>query len=114
VAPLNQLLAEQNQLLLSQYLQLNLQLMSKQMEQSGVKTEEISEERTRVHRKKIKKVTACEHREKEHYAKGFCKNCYLKYGRTKKPWLCQHEKLYAGGLCQNCYINKYNKDKRNR
>lgn len=53
MAPLNQLLAEQNQLLLSQYLQLNLQLMSKQMEQSGVKTEEISEERTRVHRKKM-------------------------------------------------------------
>ncbi len=54
-------------------------------------------------------MTACDHREKEHYAKGYCKNCYLKYGRTKKPWLCAHEKLYAGGLCQNCYINKYNK-----
>jgi len=53
VAPLNQLLAEQNQLLLSQYLQLNLQLMSKQIEQTNVKAEDAPEERTRVHRKKM-------------------------------------------------------------
>jgi hypothetical protein len=33
---------------------------------------------------------------------------YHKFGRTKKPWNCEHEKLYAHGLCQNCYINKYN------
>lgn len=41
-----------------------------------------------------------------------CNNCYHKYGRTKKPWNCNHEKLYAGGMCQNCYINNYNKKKR--
>lgn len=41
-----------------------------------------------------------------------CNNCYHRYGRTKKPWNCPHEKLYAGGMCQNCYINNYNRKKR--
>ena len=59
-----------------------------------------------------KKMTNCGHLEREHYAKGMCSNCYHRYGRTKKPWLCTHDKLYACGLCQNCYINKYNQVKR--
>lgn len=59
-----------------------------------------------------KKVVKCGHDDKAHYAKGLCNNCYHKYGRTKKPWNCPHEKLYAGGMCQNCYINMYNKKKR--
>lgn len=54
----------------------------------------------------------CGHDDKAHYAKGMCNNCYHKYGRTKKPWNCPHEKLYAGGMCQNCYINMYNRKKR--
>lgn len=41
-----------------------------------------------------------------------CNNCYHKYGRTKKPWNCSHDKLYAAGMCQNCYINNYNRRKR--
>lgn len=41
-----------------------------------------------------------------------CNNCYHKYGRTKKPWNCHHDKLYAAGMCQNCYINNYNRKKR--
>jgi len=62
--------------------------------------------------KKIKKMNMCGHPERGHYAKNMCNPCYHKYGRTKKPWRCSHEKLYAHGLCQNCYINAYNK-KRN-
>jgi len=63
--------------------------------------------------KKIsKKVNVCGHPERPHYAKNLCNQCYHKFGRTKKPWKCNHEKLYAHGLCQNCYINAYNK-KRN-
>ncbi|CAD8078893.1 unnamed protein product [Paramecium sonneborni] len=63
--------------------------------------------------KKIsKRNNNCGHPEKEHYAKGMCNNCYHKYGRTKKPWICGHDKLYAQGLCQNCYINKYNQKRR--
>ena len=59
-----------------------------------------------------KKVNSCGHQDKEHYAKGMCSNCYHKYGRTKKPWNCPHEKLYANGMCQNCYINTYNRKRR--
>jgi len=53
----------------------------------------------RLSRKRIKKVNNCGHPDKEHYAKGMCSNCYHKYGRTKKPWKCTHDKLYACGLC---------------
>jgi hypothetical protein len=60
---------------------------------------------------KKKKVNMCGHPEREHYAKNMCNNCYHRYGRNKKPWLCTHERLYAHGLCQNCYINKYNKNR---
>lgn len=37
-----------------------------------------------------------------------CSNCYHKYGRTKKPWICGHEKLYA---CKNTsFILFFQKD----
>lgn len=42
-----------------------------------------------------KKEIHCGHNDKEHYAKGLCNNCYHRYGRNKKPWLCIHKKLYA-------------------
>lgn len=59
-----------------------------------------------------KKKNKCGHDDKTHYAKGMCNNCYHKYGRTKKPWNCPHDKFYAAGMCQNCYINNYNRKKR--
>lgn len=59
-----------------------------------------------------KKINKCGHDDKQHYAKGLCNNCYHKFGRNKKPWKCNHEKLYAAGMCQNCYINNYNRKKR--
>ena len=45
--------------------------------------------------KSSKRVNECGHSDKEHYAKGMCNNCYHKFGRNKKPWICGHEKLYA-------------------
>ena len=50
-------------------------------------------------KKRIKKYNNCGHPERDHYAKGMCSNCYHKYGRSKKPWKCGHDKLYACGLC---------------
>jgi len=58
------------------------------------------------------KQMVCGHTWREHYAKGLCGSCYLKYGRTKKPWNCSHDKLYALGLCQKCYAAKYNMKKK--
>jgi hypothetical protein len=61
-----------------------------------------------------KKVNECGHPEKDHYAKGLCNNCYHKFGRNKKPWLCSHDRLYAGGMCQNCYVNNYNRKRKEK
>jgi hypothetical protein len=47
------------------------------------------------YRFRSKRNNDCGHPDKEHYAKGMCNNCYHKYGRTKKPWICGHDKLYA-------------------
>ena len=47
----------------------------------------------------------CGHEDKGHYAKGMCRSCYTKYGRTKKPWNCLHDKLYARKIL---YIILYN------
>jgi hypothetical protein len=57
-------------------------------------------------------MISCGHEDRPHYAKGMCSNCYHRYGRVKKPWRCNHEKLYAAGMCQNCYINDYNRKRR--
>lgn len=66
--------------------------------------------------KKIRKngercLNKCGHPERKHYAKGYCNNCYHKYGRTGKPKYCEHEVIYAKGLCQKCYLVKYNQVK---
>ena len=62
--------------------------------------------------RKKKVVTNCEHSERDFYAKGMCKNCYHKQGRTKLASCCPDKKLYAKKLCQNCYMKHYGKEKR--
>jgi hypothetical protein len=61
--------------------------------------------------KKIKKENLCGHHGLYHYAKNMCYSCYHKFGRTKKPWKCDHALLYARGLCHPCYIELYNRKK---
>jgi hypothetical protein len=64
-------------------------------------------------KKKCKKVTACPHFLRKHYAKNMCNNCYHKQGRDKTAWQCEHplRKHYAKGLCQMCYLKNYNGSK---
>ena len=62
--------------------------------------------------RKKKVVTNCEHSDRDFYAKGMCKNCYHKQGRTKLAICCPDKKLYAKKLCQNCYMKHYGKEKR--
>jgi len=62
--------------------------------------------------KKIKREILCEHTEESHYAKNLCLACYHKYGRSTKPWKCDHEVMYAKGLCKLCYLNHYYKNKK--
>lgn len=57
-------------------------------------------------------VTACEHTDRKFYAKGFCKNCYHKKGRTKPAECHPDKRMYANKLCQNCYMKKYGKERR--
>ena len=61
--------------------------------------------------RKTKVVTACEHTDRKHYAKGFCSTCYHKGGRTKLAWNCEHgDRLhYAKGCCQECYLQFHSK-----
>lgn len=61
-------------------------------------------------KKRCKKVTACPHFLRKHYAKNMCNNCYHKLGRDKTAWECEHtnRKHYAKGLCQMCYLKNYN------
>lgn len=42
-----------------------------------------------------------------------CYNCYHSKGRNKKAWKCEHRNKmhYAKGLCQNCYHTLYKKAK---
>mmetsp|Transcript_3481 Transcript_3481/g.3227 ORF Transcript_3481/g.3227 Transcript_3481/m.3227 type:complete len:137 (+) Transcript_3481:39-449(+) len=58
-----------------------------------------------------KRITACPHVNKRHYAKNMCNNCYHRVGRQKKAWACPHEErqLYAKGMCQFCYLQSYHK-----
>lgn len=63
------------------------------------------------HRKK-KVVTGCEHVDREYYARGMCKNCYHKKGRTKPALCCPNKTMYSKNLCQNCYMKHYGKEKR--
>ncbi|CAG9335710.1 unnamed protein product [Blepharisma stoltei] len=66
-------------------------------------------------RKKVpkKRITACPHANKKHYAKNMCNNCYHRSGRNKKASDCPHQdrQLYAKGMCQFCYLRSYHKSK---
>ena len=48
-----------------------------------------------------RRVTACEHRDRKHYARGMCKNCYNTKGRPQRATLCPHtDRLnYAKNRC---------------
>ena len=61
--------------------------------------------------KKGKTNTACPHKDRKHYAKGMCNNCYHKKGRKKLAQNCPHKDrpLYARGKCQFCYLHQYHK-----
>ncbi|CAG9335711.1 unnamed protein product [Blepharisma stoltei] len=60
-----------------------------------------------------KRITACPHTNKRHYARNMCNNCYHRSGRQKKAWTCPHQdrQLYAKGMCQFCYLQSYHKSK---
>ena len=51
--------------------------------------------------RQCRKITACPHFLRQHYAKGMCKLCYAKRGREKRAWKCPHtdKPLYAKGRC---------------
>lgn len=57
-----------------------------------------------------KKITACPHIDKDHYAKGMCNTCYHTLGRQTLATACPHLDLksYAKGLCKSCYFKRYN------
>ncbi|CAG9324564.1 unnamed protein product [Blepharisma stoltei] len=57
--------------------------------------------------------TACPHKNRKHYAKNMCNNCYHRLGRVKAAWACPHidRKHYAKGKCQFCYIQNYHRDR---
>jgi len=42
--------------------------------------------------------------------------CYHKAGREKKSWLCPHTHKvhYARGKCRNCYLKFYHKEQLNK
>ena len=65
-----------------------------------------------VSARKKNQITECEHTDREFYARGMCKNCYHKKGRTKKATCCPDKMMYSRGLCQNCYMKQYGKEKR--
>lgn len=54
----------------------------------------------------------CPHKDKPHYAKGMCNNCYHSRGRSKLSWKCSHKTKahYAKGLCQSCYQKRFQKE----
>jgi hypothetical protein len=57
--------------------------------------------------------TDCPHKDRKHYAKNMCNNCYHKNGRDRTAWACEHSdrKLYAKGKCQFCYLKNYIKSR---
>lgn len=59
--------------------------------------------------RKLKTNTACPHKDRKHYAKNMCNNCYHRQGRTKLAWACLHtdRHMYAKGKCQFCYLQEY-------
>ena len=65
-------------------------------------------------KRKAQKITACPHKDRKHYAKHMCNNCYHKLGRARYAWACPHpeRKFYAKGQCQLCYLRSYHQAKR--
>ena len=63
--------------------------------------EEPGVEREEEEGRQCRKITACPHFLRQHYAKGMCKLCYAKRGREKRAWKCPHtdKPLYAKGRC---------------
>ena len=63
--------------------------------------EEPGAEREEEEGRQCRKITACTHFLRQHYAKGMCKLCYAKRGREKRAWKCPHtdKPLYAKGRC---------------
>jgi len=72
---------------------------------------------------KIKKPnlnSACGHKESRYYARGYCKECYFKYGKAAvaitRNMVCGHDQLgrvhHARGMCKSCYNNIQRKKKK--
>jgi len=80
------------------------------------KDEDIVQRAENFLNRKQRKVFKCPHKNKKHYAKNMCINCYHRRGRTKKAWDCPHkDKLhYSKGLCQNCYLAKYYRNRKEK
>ncbi|CAG9327883.1 unnamed protein product [Blepharisma stoltei] len=66
-----------------------------------------------VPQRATKENTACPHKNRKHYAKNMCNNCYHRLGRVKAAWACPHtdRRHYAKGKCQFCYIQSYHRDR---
>lgn len=92
------------------------------IEDKSSENDKISEEISQFSEKNLKdsnlrkrmNVFRCPHKDRKHYAKNMCNNCYHKQGRNKKATKCPHRdrQNYAKGKCQNCYLNDYHKVKR--
>ena len=57
------------------------------------------------------KELTCGHKDRKHFAKGLCKNCYttsIRKSNSKKASECPHTDRphYSSGLCVNCYHKK--------
>ena len=59
--------------------------------------------------RQVKKITACPHTNRKHYAKNMCNDCYHRQGRKRMAWACEHSDrpMYAKGKCQVCYVQSY-------
>lgn len=59
--------------------------------------------------KSPKDIFMCTHRDKKHYAKNMCHNCYHRKGKTKLATGCEHtdKPHYSNGKCQSCYLAEY-------
>ncbi len=61
---------------------------------------------------RIAKVTDCPHLLQRAYARGMCRRCYNKYGRTKLATGCPHKTrlMFCKKLCKSCFlrVQRYN------
>ena len=53
-----------------------------------------------------KKAFLCGHPNELEMARGMCRRCYAKFGRTKTAIKCGHpeRKLFCRGWCKACYL----------